>query len=145
MGIGTAAEAIKIAENWLLTAETMAGKKIYNTALYSEEMAVEIALKALLLSFHIEPPKMHNIIEIVDSNLINSEKLSKEKREKIKEITRYLLPELLVNRQVSGYTFNYNIDKKDLETLALKYLDLTRNAVKLCNDIIKENLEHDDE
>ena len=140
MGIETAAEAMKIAKNWLLTAETMADKKIYNTALYSEEMAVEIALKALLLSFHIEPPKMHNIIEIVDSNLINSEKLSKEKREKIKEITRYLLPELLVNRQVSGYTFNYNIDKKDLETLALKYLDLTRNAVKLCNNIIEENL-----
>lgn len=140
MGIETAAEAMKIAKNWLLTAETMADKKIYNTALYSEEMAVEIALKALLLSFHVEPPKMHNIIEIVDSNLINSEKLSKEKREKIKEITRYLLPELLVNRQVSGYTFNYNIDKKDLETLALKYLDLTRNAVKLCNNIIEENL-----
>lgn len=140
MGIETAAEAMKIAKNWLLTAETMADKKIYNTALYSEEMAVEIALKALLLSFHVEPPKMHNIIEIVDSKIINSEKLSKEKREEIREITRYLLPELLVNRQVSGYTFNYNIDKKDLETLALKYLDLTRNAVKLCNNIIEENL-----
>ena len=135
-------EAMKIAENWLLTAETMTEKKIYNTALYSEEMAVEIALKALLLSFHIEPPKIHNIIEIVNSKIINSEKLSKEKREEIKEITRYLLPELLVNRQVSGYTFNYNIDKKDLEALALKYLELTRNAVKLCNDIIKENLKH---
>ncbi len=140
MGIETAAEAMKIAKNWLLTAETMADKKIYNTALYSEEMAVEIALKALLLSFHVEPPKMHNIIEIVDSKIINSEKLSKEKREEIKEITRYLLPELLVNKQVSGYAFNYNIDKKDLETLALKYLDLTRNAVKLCNNIIEENL-----
>jgi HEPN domain-containing protein len=140
MGIETAAEAMKIAKNWLLTAETMADKKIYNTALYSEEMAVEIALKALLLSFRVEPPKMHNIIEIVDSKIINSEKLSKEKREEIREITRYLLPELLVNRQVSGYTFNYNIDKKDLETLALKYLDLTRNAVKLCNNIIEENL-----
>ena len=135
MGIETAAEAMKIAKNWLLTAETMADKKIYNTALYSEEMAVEIALKALLLSFHVEPPKMHNIIEIVDSKIINSEKLSKEKREEIKEITRYLLPELLVNKQVSGYAFNYNIDKKDLETLALKYLDLTRNQENLSQRI----------
>jgi len=145
MGIETATEAMKIAENWLFTAETMAEKKIYNTALYSEEMAVEIGLKALLLSFHIEPPKIHNIIEIVNSKIINSEKLSKEKREEIKEITRYLLPELLVNKQVSGYTFNYNIDKKDLETLTIKYLQLTRNAVKLCNDIIKENLKDENQ
>ena len=81
----------------------------------------------------------------MNSKIINSEKLSKEKREEIKEITRYLLPELLVNKQVSGYTFNYNIDKKDLETLTIKYLQLTRNAVKLCNDIIKENLKDENQ
>ena len=138
MGVEIAEKALETAESWINTAETMAEKKIYNTCLYSETMAVEIALKAVLFAVGIEPPKMHNIIETVEKNIVNSQKISKDKREEIREIARSLLPELLGNRQTSGYTFNYNIDKETLEAIALRYLELSEKAVLLCKNIVKQ-------
>ncbi len=138
MGIEIAKEAIDTAESWLETANTMAGKGIYNTALYSEEMAVEIALKAVMLAVDVEPPKIHNIIEIMENNTLLSRKIPKEKYSDVKRIVRTLLPELLRSRQTSGYTFNYNIDRKELKTLALKYLVASRDALNLCKNVIKE-------
>ena len=93
MGIEIAKEAIDTAESWLETANTMAGKGIYNTALYSEEMAVEIALKAVMLAVDVEPPKIHNIIEIMENNTLLSRKIPKEKYSDVKRIVRTLLPE----------------------------------------------------
>ena len=138
MGVEIAEKALETAESWINTAETMAEKKIYNTCLYSETMAVEIALKAVLFAVGIEPPKIHNIIETVEKNIVNSQKISKDKREEIREIARSLLPELLGNRQTSGYTFNYNIDKETLEAIALRYLELSEKAVLLCKNIVKQ-------
>ena len=138
MGVEIAEKALETAESWINTAETMAEKKIYNTCLYSETMAVEIALKAVLFAVGIEPPKIHNIIEIVEKNIGNSQKISKDKREEIREIARSLLPELLGNKQTSGYTFNYNIDKETLEAIALRYLELSEKAVLLCKNIVKQ-------
>ncbi len=138
MGVEIAEKALETAESWINTAEAMAEKKIYNTCLYSETMAVEVSLKAVLFAVGIEPPKMHNIIETVEKNIVNSQKISKDKREEIREIARSLLPELLGNRQTSGYTFNYNIDKETLEAIALRYLELSEKAVLLCKNIVKQ-------
>ena len=138
MGVEIAEKALETAESWISTAEGMAEKKIYNTCLYSETMAVEIALKAVLFAVGIEPPKMHNIIETVEKNIVNSQKISKDKREEIREIARSLLPELLGNRQTSGYTFNYNIDKETLEAIALRHLEPSEKAVLLCKNIVKQ-------
>ncbi len=138
MGVEIAEKALETAESWINTAETMAEKKIYNTCLYSETMAVEIALKAVLFAVGIEPPKIHNIIETVEKNIVNSQKISKDKREEIREIARSLLPELLGNRQTSGYTFNYNIDKETLEAIALRHLEPSEKAVLLCKNIVKQ-------
>ena len=138
MGLEIADEAIRTAESWIKTAETMLGEKVYNTALYSEEMAVEIALKAVMLSMGIEPPKVHNIIESVEANVLSSNNVPKKYKEELKEITRSLFPELLRNRQISGYTFNYNINKKELELLAEKYFEAATDAVALCKTVVGE-------
>jgi HEPN domain-containing protein len=138
MGVEIANEAIKTAENWLETAETMLEKEVYNTALYSEEMAVGIALKAVILSVGIEPPKVHNIIENVEVNILDSSAFPKKYKEDLKKITRELLPELLRNRQISGYTFNYNINKDELEKLAVKYLESSKAAIVTCKKIVEK-------
>lgn len=142
MEIEIAEEAIRTAESWIKTAETMLREKVYNTALYSEEMAVEIALKAVMLSAGIEPPKVHNIIESIEANVLSSNDFPKKHKEELKEITRSLLPELLRNRQLSGYTFNYNIDPKDLEKLSVKYLEASKKAVETCKRIVN-NVKND--
>ena len=142
MGIEIADEAIRTAESWIKTAETMLGGKVYNTALYSEEMAVEIALKAMMLSIGIEPPKVHNIIESVETNVLDSNNVPKKYKEELKEITRSLLPELLRNRQLSGYTFNYNINQKDLEKLAVKYLEASKKAVETCKKAVDSSIKN---
>ncbi len=137
MGIEIANEAIKTAESWIETAETMFKKGVYNTALYSEEMAVEIALKAVMLSSGVEPPKVHNIIETMETNVLNSRDFPKKYKEEIEDTTRSLLPELLRIRQMSGYTFNYNIERKELEKLAAKYLGTSKKAVETCKKIVE--------
>lgn len=137
MGVNIANKAIKTAEDWIKTAETMLAQKIFNTALYSEEMAVEIALKGVMLSIGIDPPKTHNIIESIETNVLNSEKFPKKYKENLKEITRSLLPELLRNRQVSGYTFNFNITQKELEILAIKYFKRSKESIDLCKKIVR--------
>ena len=142
MGVEIAEEAIRTAESWIKTAETMLGGKVYNTALYSEEMAVEIALKAVMLSIGIEPPKVHNIIESVETNVLDSNNVPKKYKEELKEITRSLLPELLRNRQLSGYTFNYNINQKDLEKLAVKYLEASQKAVETCKKAVDSSIKN---
>ncbi len=142
MGVEIAEKAIETAENWIKTADIMAEKKIYNTSLYSEEMAVEIALKAVLLAIGVEPPKNHNIIETAEKNIQSSMKISKDRKEEIIEIVRSLLPELLGNKQTSGYTFNYNIDKESLEAIALRYLESSKKAVSLCKNIVEQISEH---
>ena len=142
MGIEIADEAIRTAESWIKTAETMLGERVYNTALYSEEMAVEIALKAVMLSIGIEPPKVHNIIESVETNVLDSNNVPKKYKEELKEITRSLLPELLRNRQLSGYTFNYNINQKDLEKLAVKYLEASQKAVETCKKAVDSSIKN---
>ncbi len=131
-------EAIQTAESWIKTAETMFKEKVYNTALYSEEMAVEIAVKAVMLAAGVEPPKVHNIIESVETNVINTNKIPKKHIEELKEITRFLLLELLRNRQLSAYTFNYNVAWDSLGKLAENYLVASKAAVETCKKIVSE-------
>lgn len=138
MGVAIAKEAIETAESWIKTAETMIEKKVYNTALYSEEMAVEIALKAVMLSTGVEPPKVHNIMESMESGVLALDRFPKKYKEEIKRILRVLLPELLRTRQLSGYTFNYTVNKKDLEVLAKKYLKEAEDAVAACKMVVEE-------
>lgn len=137
MGVEISKEAIKTAETWVETAEATLKNKIYNTALYSEEMAVEIALKAVLLSVGIEPPKVHNIMQVIETNIMKSDKLDSKDKYEIKRISRTLLPDLLNIRQISGYTFNYNINQKDLENMAVKYIDEVKSTVKTCRKIVE--------
>ena len=59
---------------------------------------VEIALKGVISAIGIEPPKVHNIIETVERSVKNSNKISPDKRNELREISRSLLPELLGNR-----------------------------------------------
>ncbi len=136
MAIDIAKGAIETAESWVKTAEEMLKVKVYNTSLYSEEMAVEISLKAVMLAFGIQPPKVHNIIESFETNIIDHGILPKKYKEQLKNITRSLLPDLLRTRQISGYTFNFNISKDDMETLAIRYIDTAKNTVKICKEII---------
>ncbi len=138
MGVNISEDAIRDAQNWIITAETMAEKGVYNTVLYSEEMAVEIALKAVALSVEVEPPKVHNITGVMENIVIKSAKFPEKYKDDVKRLIKELLPELLRTRQMSGYTFNYNIDEDDLKSLAMKYLQPTKEAVELCKRIVDE-------
>ena len=91
-----------------------------------------------MISVGIEPPKTHNIMESIESNVLTSVKFPKKWKEDIKEITKSLLSELFRNRQISGYTFNYNINKKELESLSMKYLEKSKNAVLSCKKTIED-------
>jgi HEPN domain-containing protein len=129
-------EALKTADSWMKTANLMIEKRIYNTALYAEEMSVEIGLKAIMLALGEDPPKVHNILESVTELVNKSEKITKGDREKLTEISRFLLPELLRTRQISGYTFNFNISDKELESLALRYIEPAMDALRKIREII---------
>ena len=44
--------------------------------------------------------------------------------------------------QLSGYTFNYNIEKKDLEKLAIKYLGESKKAVETYKDVVGSDIKN---
>ena len=136
MARALAFEALKTADSWMTTANLMIEKGIYNTALYAEEMSIEIGLKAIMLAVGEDPPKVHNILESITELINKYDKIPKDDREKLKEMSRFLLPELLRTRQISGYTFNFNISDKELESLALKYIEPTTDALKKIKDIV---------
>lgn len=131
-----ALEALKTADSWMTTAEIMIEKGIFNTALYALEMSVEIGLKAVMFAFGDDPPKVHNIQEGIAELINESEKITQGARAKLNEMSRFLLPELLRTRQISGYTFNFNISDKEIKNLALKYLEPSKDAIREIRKII---------
>lgn len=128
--------AMENANMWLRTAEAAMKCDIYTTALYSMEMSVEIALKAVLMEFGINVPKVHNITSTLRSVFAEKRNaLPKEFAEKEESILE-TYSDLLELRQLVGYTFEMgsSIDPKEK---AKHYITRSKEVLSLCESAIK--------
>jgi len=128
--------AMDNAKVWLNTAEVTMNSRIYTTALYSMEMAVEIALKALLMELGINVPKLHNVTNVLKA--IFEEKrsaLPKEFRDK-EALILDTYNDLLEIRPLVGYIFEMNASI-DVEEKAKRYIKASNEVVGICGLAIR--------
>ncbi len=122
--------AISDAEDWFKTGRAAADVKAYNSALYSLEMAVEIAIKAVLLKLKIDVPKEHNILRLIES--FKEEKTLSQNFIKNTLMIEDTFKALLEFRNISGYRFQYGVSKELLKQRYIKYEEPALRVVELC-------------
>ncbi|EQD78786.1 HEPN domain protein, partial [mine drainage metagenome] len=105
--------AIETSKNWYETARMAASAGIYSQALYSLEMSVEIALKAVLISIHVEVPKVHDIRKVVRMYLVGNISVPQTFLSKL-DVFLEVFDTLLRMRSMVGYGFEGTIDPEEL-------------------------------
>ncbi len=131
-----ALKAVDTAKDWLVSAQANLEKKKYNLSIYSMEMSLEIALKAVIISLNVDFPKthfMHDEFERVTK--LNSRVLPEGLKSKSSEILDEF--DLLIqNRNVGGYTFSSNISNEDLKSLAEDNITKVEEYVNICSKAV---------
>ncbi len=130
-----ALEALKGAERWLGASQTEAGDGNYDIALYGLEMAVEIALKAVMLSLGADVPKIHDIRDAVAKAVKGDGRVPEEFVASLDEIT-IMFKRLLDLRQVSGYTFEAEGELRKLEAEYNGIAAPAKKAVSACEKAV---------
>ncbi len=137
MEIERAKAAMENAETWLGSANSNYRDNHYSTALYSLEMSAEIALKAVLLSIKVNPPKVHDISLLVLKYAEENGKL-----EKIKENEKFIketFMDLLLYRNSAGYMFEYLKSEKEFKEMVENYLPKVEKILIICKSVISKS------
>ena len=132
---GIAEEAIGSAKRWLVSAELNAGKGNYDSALYSLEMSVEIAMKAVLLSIGIDVPKSHRIGDVFAASVREDKRLPDEFKSHIGECTD-IFNALLGLRAAGGYMFEAKTTMGELKDEYERYRKGAEDVVGLCEGAV---------
>ncbi len=124
-------EAIASAKRWLSSAKRVAGDGNYDAAVYSLEMAVEIAMKAVLISLGIESPKVHNIRGAMQQAVMESRRIPKDFKDRVPEMFS-TFNALLDLRAVGGYIFETRTGLGELEKRYAELEPDSADTVKRC-------------
>jgi HEPN domain-containing protein len=128
--------AIEVAMDWLATAEMSLKDKRYEQSLYSMEMSVEIAFKAVLISLKHEVPKVHDISEIAREYLAGNQKLPEGFLGGLEDyLSTFNI--LLGFRPIVGYGFGEKFEKWDFSAEAKRLLPECTKIVSACDGAIK--------
>ncbi|MHB8372838.1 MAG: HEPN domain-containing protein [Thermoplasmataceae archaeon] len=130
-----ALKAISNSRSWYLSAEINAERNQYDIAVYSLEMAMEIAFKAFLLKFHMDVPKSHNIGNLILNKLHESKLISTENAEKLKGYVEEYY-DLLRMRNVAGYSYESPTESKRMENAFNRYREIVKDSINICETII---------
>lgn len=128
-------KAIDTAKEWLETAEITLKARRYEQCLYSLEMAVEIALKSVLIELRVEVPRVHDIRSVAGTFLSGSKKVPKEFS---RNLGQYLanFDTLLSLRSAVGYGFETGYDRSKLEKLAKDLFANGSEIIDACENAI---------
>ncbi|MHB1708590.1 MAG: HEPN domain-containing protein [Thermoplasmataceae archaeon] len=128
--------AMETSKNWYETARIAASAGIYSQALYSLEMSVEIALKAVLISLHVEVPKAHDIRKVVRVYIAGNKSLPHTFLNKLDNILE-VFESLLRMRSMVGYGFEGVLDKEELQKQVNVMLPQCSDLVDECEKAIQ--------
>ncbi|MDE1868650.1 MAG: HEPN domain-containing protein [Candidatus Micrarchaeota archaeon] len=128
--------AIKSAHEWMGIAEDAMKRQAHAKAVYCMEMAVEAAMKAVLIGVNIEVPKAHDVAGVAEISLIGNRKLQSSFSEGLNgflETFRTLLKE----RTAAGYSFNYDEIAVKMKRLATDLFPKCKRIVDECDNEVK--------
>ncbi len=130
-------EPIDTAKDWLDTARLAMDKGMGAQAIYAMEMSVEIALKSVLITLHIDVPKVHDIRKIARMHISGNRAVGKAFRGKI---DGYLetFEELLRLRAPAGYGFERPAAREEINAEAKRLLPKCTEIVSACERTVKK-------
>jgi HEPN domain-containing protein len=128
--------AIEAAKDWLKSAELNLNAGMPAQSLYSLEMAVEIAFKAVLISLDIEVPKVHDIEKTIRAHIAVDGRMPKWF---LDELEDYLstFGTLLELRMPAGYVFEQGFKKEGIEQEAKMLIPKCRKILQSCEKVVK--------
>lgn len=129
--------AIETSKNWYETARLAASGGIYSQALYSLEMSVEIAFKAVLISVHVDVPKVHDIRRVIRMHLTGNNLLPKTFLEGLEGFLD-TFETLLRMRSMVGYGFEGILDKEQMLKQFETLLSPSGNLISECEMAIRD-------
>jgi len=127
---------IETAKDWLDTAKITSNAGRYEQSLYALEISVEIALKAVLISVHVEVPKVHDIRKTVKTFLLGNKKIPKSFIDQLDDYSSTFAT-LLMLRSIVGYGFEGGIDSAEIERQAKILLPKCSDMIATCENAIK--------
>ncbi len=134
MGIEKVNAALESSDTWLGSAKSNFRDTHYSVALYSLEMAAEIALKAVLLSVNVNVPKVHDVSSLVIKYSEENKKLNVIKENE--KFIRDVFLDLLTNRNSAGYMFEYRKSEEEFKKLVIEYLPKTERFIEICKKAV---------
>jgi HEPN domain-containing protein len=126
--------AMDDAKRWLLSAEKNTSANNYDIALYSMEMALEIAIKSFLIKNKTEYPKKHDVIDYFKAAGAKND-TRKELRENLDGIIK-TFSKLLDFRNDAGYNFGRLKNDSKLRDESVKLLRETKRCVELIENAL---------
>lgn len=133
----SAGAAIGSAKRWLRSAELNAKAGNYDSALYSLEMANEIAFKAVLMSLGVDAPKTHNISDVFSRSVGADRKASKAFEGRM-DAAVDTFRSLLELRSISGYIYETKYDVIALKGKYRSYAKPVEDVIGVCEKVVKE-------
>lgn len=127
---------IDMAKDWLQTASLALDAKKYAQVAYSMEMAVEIALKAVLIAIHVEVPKVHDIRKTAKMFLTGNKAVPKSFLEGLDDILA-TFETLLRIMPIVGYGFESGATGNEIREQAEKLLPKCTRIVEECERAIR--------
>ena len=126
------------AKSWFRSGILNQEGKNYSKSVYALEMALEIALKAVIASAGRDVPKRHDIIPPLDEIILSKPKLfSTEFKNAFISIKPVFL-KLLVTRQASAYGYETSIKEEDFKTLFEENYQSVKNMIEACENEIDQ-------
>lgn len=129
-------KAIETAKDWLETADITLSAKRYEQSIYSLEMSVEIALKAVLIELNVDVPKVHDIRNVAVTFLRGNSKVPKQF---LLDLGGFLtdFDTLLRLRSAVGYGFETGFDASKLKKIADELYSKGERIVEACEEAIE--------
>ena len=130
-----AKDAIENAKRWLSSSSANAERGNYDLAVYSLEMSIEIALKALVFSTGADVPKTHSIGDRVMKITREDVNLSRIIGGEIDEMI-HTFNSLSTLRSISGYIYETRSTLDEMKKMYEKFVRETTRIVELCEKAI---------
>jgi len=126
--------AIQESLSWFTSARLNMNGKNYSKCIYDLQMALEIAVKGVLLSVGVDSPKKHNVGDIIENVVAERKELFSERfRTALPEIVKSLR-RLLYLRSASAYGFVKFIKPADFESIAKEMFQPTSDYISICSE-----------
>ena len=129
--------AIEESLSWLKSADLNMKGQNYSKCVYDLQMALEIAVKAVLFAVEVDSPKKHNVNDLLEIAVNERKNLFSEQFKNALPGIVASLRRLLYLRSLSAYGFEKAISSTDFESISNEMYQPTADYISICSEEVK--------